>query len=312
MLEDIPEFENPKNKGKKTVIFMVIITAIIILLLASLILLIYIIIYLKNKTISSEPNKEENNQQKNKAPIIGIASIRNAPDNETQYTADLKQSAYIEAIEKSGGIPLTLPSLHRFNSEIIQRQIETIDALLIQGGLDVTPSIYNEEPKPELGFTDLELDNYSIEAIKQAAKRKIPILGICRGMQIINVCFGGTLYQDLKYAGLDSDSHRQDFNACEYKHTINVEKNSLLSKLFPNNETLYVNSFHHQAVKDLAKNFVVEAKSSDDIIEAIRLNDENQWIFGVQFHPEKILRCKNDFLPIFTEYIEQAKKFRNK
>lgn len=110
-------------------------------------------------------------------------------------------------MEKEGGIPITLPVLQTFNSEIIKRQVEAVDAILIQGGLDLTPSLYNEESKPEIGKTDIQTDNFLIEIIKQAVDGKIPILEICSGLQILNVAFGGNLYQDLKYAGLESNSH---------------------------------------------------------------------------------------------------------
>ena len=141
----------------------------------------------------------------------------------------------------------------------------------------------------------------------------MPIFGVCKGIQILNVAYGGTLYQDLKYAGLASDSHRQKANEiCNHMHIINVEKNSLLSKLIPNKEKLNVNSFHHQAVKDLAKGFSVDARSEDGIIEAIHLNDENHWVFAVQWHPEQQIRISEDFIPIFDEFVKQAKIYRNK
>ena len=97
-----------------------------------------------------------------------------------------------------------------------------------------------------------------------------------------------------------------------HKHTINVEKDSLLSKLIPNKDKLNVNSFHHQAVKELAKGFSVDAKSDDGIIEAIHLNDESQWIFAVQWHPEQQIRISDDFIPLFNEFVKQAKIYRNK
>ena len=217
-------------------------------------------------------------------------------------------------MEKAGGIPITLPVLQTFNSEIIKRQVEAVDAILIQGGLDLTPSLYNEESKPEIGKTDIQTDNFLIEIIKQAVERKIPILGICRGLQILNVAFGGTLYQDLKYAGLESTSHRQpDNDTCAYMHSIKVEANSTLGKIFPNEEIIKVNSFHHQAINRLAKGFEVDVYSEDDkIIEAIHLKDDNQWIFAVQFHPEQHIRCDNYFLPIFKELIRQAKIAKKK
>lgn len=144
---------------------------------------------------------------------------------------------------------------------------------------------------PELDITDIQTDKFILELIRQAREKKIPIFGICKGIQILNVAFGGTLYQDLKYAGLASDSHRQKASdICNNKHMVKVEKDSLLSKLIPNKDVLYVNSFHHQAVKELGKGFSVDAKSDDGIIESIHLKDENQWIFAVQWHPEQQIR----------------------
>ena len=132
-------------------------------------------------------------------------------------------------------------------------------------------------------------------------------------MQIINIAFGGTLYQDLKYAGLESNSHRQKADTiCNHKHSINVVKNSLLSKIIPEKEKILVNSFHHQAIKDLGKGLVFDAKSDDGIIEAIHLDSESQWILGVQFHPEQLIRINDEFLPIFKELINQAKAHHNK
>ena len=94
-------------------------------------------------------------------------------------------------------------------------------------------------------------------------------------------------------------------------HTVNVEKNSLLSKIIPNKEKLKVNSYHHQAVKDLGKGLVVDAKSDAGIIEAFHLNDETQWVFAVQWHPEQQVRISEDFVPLFNEFINQAKIWRN-
>ena len=242
------------------------------------------------------------------APIIGITGMR-WPDEkkEDMHQMDKTQIHYIEAVQKSKGIPIVLPVLEEFNTETIKRQVSLVDAILIQGGIDVTPSLYGEEALPELDITCLKTDKFLLEVIKYAKERKIPILGICKGMQLINVSYGGTLYQDIKYAGLDSKSHRQSEESITKPfHSINIEKNSLLGKIFDNKEKLMVNSYHHQAVKDLGKGLVIDAKADDGIIESIHYDDKSQWILGVQFHPEQLSRNNEDFRAIFSEFIKQA------
>ena len=246
--------------------------------------------------------------------IIGLTGMRwPEKDKAEMHIMDQVQIHYIEAIQKAKGIPIVLPVLQEFNPETVKRQVSLVDAILIQGGIDVCPSLYDEEPLPELDITCMQTDQYILEVIKCAKERKIPILGICKGMQLINVSFGGSLYQDLKYAGLDSNSHKQNANTiCNHKHSVIVEKNSLLSKIIPGKEKLLVNSYHHQAVKDLGKGLEIDAKSEDGIIEAIHLNDENQWIFAVQWHPEQQVRINDEFVPLFKELINQAKAYHNK
>jgi len=317
------EFNNDKEqeiffKKRNSIIPLLLIALIFLLVIAIFIMIIYLYVHFKNVTITEKSTDESSPKDKeiyeDRPPLIGITGMRIPDGPESLYTSDSTQIHYILAVEKAGGIPITLPVLQNFNSEIIKRQVEAVDAILIQGGLDVSPSLYNEELKPETGLTDIQTDNFLIEIIKQAVERKIPVLGICRGLQILNVAFGGNLYQDLKYAGLDSNAHKQpDNDTCAYMHSIKIEANSILGQIFPNEEILRVNSFHHQAINKLAKGFEVDAYSEGDkIIEAIHLKDDNQWVFAVQFHPEQNLRCDNYFLPIFKELIKQAKIYKKK
>ena len=231
------------------------------------------------------------------------------------FIMDKTQVHYIDSVQMSGGIPITLPVLEHFDTNIIRSQINLVDGILIQGGVDVTPSLYGEEPVPELDITSKQTDEYILEIIKYAIDRKIPILGICKGMQMINVYFGGTLYQDLKYAGIDGKLHKQTKETItETFHSINVEKNSLLSKIIPNKDKLNVNSYHHQAIKKLGKNIIIDAKADDGVIECIYYNSNNQWILGVQFHPEQLIRKreKNIKLASVLRTVSEAVKNRAK
>ena len=251
---------------------------------------------------------------KDKAPIIGLTGMR-WPDNNKHdmFIMDKVQIHYIEAIQKAGGIPIVLPVLEQFNSDTVKRQVSLVDAILIQGGIDITPSFYGEEPLPELDITCKQTDQFLLEVIKCARERKMPILGICKGMQILNVAFGGTIYQDLKYAGLESKCHRQSEETITTPfHSINVEKDSLLAKIIPNKEKLNVNSFHHQAIKALGKGLRIDAKADDGIIEAISNQGSDQWILGLQFHPEQLIRKDDELKPLFIEFVKQANLFRCK
>ena len=311
MEETLNKKEEQNSTKKKDIVLRMLFISILVLLIIIIIILIILVVNMKGEEEKKEEEKkDEQIGPTDKIPVIGITGMR-IPSKEgiTIYTADQTQIHYIGAIEQSGGIPVSLPVLETFNAETIRRQVALVDGIIIQGGLDVDPRLYNEEPKPELGDIDPQTDNFLIEVIKQAKERKIPILGICRGLQILNVAYGGTLYQDLKYAGLPSESHRQSNDTyCIPLHNITVEDGTYMRNLFPNNKTMYVNSYHHQAIHALAKDFIVDARASDSIIEAIHLNSNEQWIFGTQFHPEQMMRCGSSFRPILSELIAQARK----
>ena len=236
-----------------------------------------------------------------KLPIIGISGAHG------QDGATHLNSAYVKSVLRAGGVPMVLPINN--NPEVMKKMIASIDALIMTGGEDIDPlKNYNEDPITGQETINPERDAFDFMLIQLAVERGIPILGICRGHQMLNVVFGGTLYQDLPSqikTGLIK--HRQQAPGWYGTHRVEIEKNSVLAKVL--GKTIIVtNSYHHQAVKDLAPGFVITARSVDGVVEAMEMTGNPQ-IFSVQFHPEMPTSFGSDeFLPIFIYLIELAGK----
>lgn len=238
-------------------------------------------------------------------PLIGISTnfleIVEKPfsDHQRIYV----NSGYIDAIIKAGGIPLLLPITA--DEETIDRLVALVDGVLLSGGQDVHPSNYNEDNHPLLGTTSKERDAYEMRIIQNAYQAKKPILGICRGLQLINVAFGGTLYQDLsQQEDVCNSKHRQDIVRDAVLHDIDVIPETELHRIFGKTK-LVTNSFHHQAVKDLAPGFAICAKSEDGVVESI-CRSGSPWILGVQWHPEVMIDAHPEMKHLFVTFINKA------
>ena len=166
----------------------------------------------------------------------------------------------------------------------ISDYVEALDGLILQGGADIDPTVYGEPRTEALGVTDPVRDRFELELLRAFAAADKPILGICRGHQLINVAFGGTLYQDLIVAGATSEPHVTPAYD-EHVHALSFERDGWLGSLYPNIESPRVNSIHHQAIKQLGTGLRVEARGHDGVIEAVRKSDAG-FILGVQWHPE--------------------------
>lgn len=243
-----------------------------------------------------------------KKPIIGINASR-VIKHETAYSHSVIESLnndYVESVIKAGGIPVILPILS--DEDSIRKQIEFLDGVLLSGGVDINPLVYNEEPSSKLGYIFPDKDVFDLLIAKIACELNKPILAICRGQQILNVTFGGTLYQDLSDIEGCYIKHQQQTKDGAATHTIDISPNSILYSILGN--SIVTNTFHHQAIKILAPGFKVTAFSKDNVIEAIEKCDEN-FVVGVQFHPE-IMTVYNDknMLKLFEAFIAASSNIR--
>ncbi len=227
-------------------------------------------------------------------PIIGITG------NYDEHTCKLADG-YYRSVQKAGGVPVIIPPLS--DTDSIINTLEHIDGLLLSGGADYNPLYANEEPIPALHGINSERDLPELLITRLAYNRQIPILGICRGIQTLAMALGGKVLQDIGQSGI---KHSQDADRSEPTHSVTVEQGSTLFNIYKQEEKLYVNSFHHQAVGDAGPLLRISATAPDGTIEALESN-EYKSILGVQWHPE----CLAEGLPLFQWLGQQATEYRD-
>jgi len=212
---------------------------------------------------------------------------------------------YILSLIEAGGLPVIIPITN--DKELLKQYADLCDGLLVPGGIDVNPICYGENPDPLIGDTNMSFDRFELDMIKMIMEQGKPVLGICRGIQIINVALGGTLYQDMALQPGNAFRHVQkEQGRPGISHKVEIEKDSLLHQVF--GDELYVNSFHHQAIKDLGEGLKITAKAADGTVEAVE-GTEYPYLTAVQWHPENfILLPEKPMLPLFVSFIEACRK----
>ena len=194
-------------------------------------------------------------------------------------------SAYVRSVVAAGGVPLVLSPL--MGHSYAARALDGVDGLVLTGGEDVDPSWYNAELSPRTNPPDRDRDLFELALFAAARQRELPILGICRGIQLVNVALGGTLYQDLPSERPGPVDHNRSGARADRSHAIRLTPGSLAAEAL-GATALRVNSFHHQGVRDLAPNLVATGWSEDDLIEVVESAAGEPWVLAVQWHPEEM------------------------
>ncbi len=233
-------------------------------------------------------------------PIIGLTM---------QYDSSINRGVnrinceYINVVLEGGGIPVVIPNLTTIDD--VDRYVSLLDGIIFTGGEDIGSHYFGEEPVKEVTHISHDRDKTEMALFQKVYEKGIPIFGICRGMQLINIALGGTVYQDIYSMIENVHGHTTEINLQEGYHSINISKETMMYEIF-GKEKIFVNSLHHQALKDLGKDLKVTATATDGIIEAVESTNERV-ILGVQFHPETMSMKYKEFVNPFKYFIDKCK-----
>lgn len=239
-------------------------------------------------------------------PFIGLTGMRHLrtsqlPGLPLQGVA--LADDYVHGVERAGGVPVAIPYVE--NEETLGAVAERLDGLLLTGGEDPDPNLYGEEPIRGLGLVQQERDTLEFALIHMMRAQGKPIFGICRGMQVLNVALGGTLYQDLACQWKGQMAHNQRASRDHLSHRVKIEEGSRLAACFDGKTTIQVNSFHHQAVKDVAPPLRAVAWDAEGLVEAVE-SKTGSWTLAVQWHPENLWRRDQTVIGLFKSLVAAA------
>lgn len=228
---------------------------------------------------------------------IGII-ICGLVDNK-QFVTD----AYIQAVKSTGGLPIILPLVK--SKTVIQDYVSLCDGFLFCGGGDITPLLFGQEPDYGIGATDITLDLFQIRLMKEILKAEKPVLAICRGMQIMNVACGGSIYQDLNDVNFETINHMQtSLSRKDISHKVFFKQKTRLHRMF--GDFAFTNSFHHQSIDRLGTGLIISGTTGDDVIEAIEI-PSHTFAVGVQWHPESMISSAPNMKQFFHALVHHAK-----
>ncbi|MBX3318730.1 MAG: gamma-glutamyl-gamma-aminobutyrate hydrolase family protein [Nitrospira sp.] len=243
-------------------------------------------------------------------PVIGVTPDFHAGDRKDMGGPEptyFLRARYIRAVEELGGIPLILPLVA--DPAARRRLLDTVDGLLLTGsGPDLPPRLYGEKKRYKFPMVSERRADFELEVIRQARVRDLPLLGICGGMQAVNVACGGSLFQDIPAQVPSAMDHRQKGKAIQVSHGVTIASKSLLRRVVAS-ETLMVNSSHHQSVKRVAPSLMVSALAPDGIVEAIE-SPHHRFLLAVQWHPEFLFERHVGHRRLFEAFLRAARRTR--
>jgi putative glutamine amidotransferase len=234
-------------------------------------------------------------------PLIGIttrAGTRSAHNHERPI--DYINSSYVHAVEDAGGLPILIPILQDLSG--LQTLLPRLDGLLLPGGLDIDPRHYHQQPHRLTGSPNPSLDTLELALAHWALQEKIPTLGICRGMQLLNVALGGDLYQDLGEQYPDSLAHASwDLPRDQFAHSIQIEAGSWMEKIF-GQQVVESNSLHHQGIRRPGNGVIISGRSEDGVPELMEVTD-HPFMLAAQCHPEELYQSTPIWAKLFTAFV---------
>lgn len=232
-------------------------------------------------------------------PVVGITTyVTPARWGYWDLEAALIPAAYVQAVERAGGRPLLVPP----TEQGIDETLDALDALVFSGGSDIDPETYGEQPHPETFGVHAERDRAELALLERALERDMPVLGICRGSQVLNVALGGDLHQHLPDV-VGHEEHKHDPPGVFADHDVTIEPGTKLSELF-SAETTNVKSHHHQGFRELGEGLVETAVAEDGTVEAVE-EPTKRFAVGVLWHPEA-----GENMRLFDALVREAEQFR--
>lgn len=235
-------------------------------------------------------------------PLIGVSSMHRADGG------SFVPGSYLKAVEDAGGNPVIIPVTT--NALKLKKILDNIDGLVLVGGDDVAPGYYGEKKLNSTVLIDSIRDVYDLTLLRIAVNLNIPIFGICRGQQVINVAFGGSLYQDLDTQRKSKIQHKPTTKRNKICQTTSIHAGTKLAELLGSSDTLGINSYHHQSIKAVAPGFKVSATAPDGVIEGIEAYPDRR-ILAVQWHPEALTENYPVMKNLFNFIIDEAGKYRH-